>query len=152
MRSGGLRPRSGRRFQHAIIAQGFLEPEAGSPGRGDGGVVIEMASQDAFYDQRHVCAALDMPPEKVRIIQPPMGGSFGGKDGITFQPLLALGALRAQRPVQIVLEHAKSLRVHVKRHPTRMHYKLGLDANGQILALQTEIHTDTGPYQTRDQT
>jgi CO/xanthine dehydrogenase Mo-binding subunit/aerobic-type carbon monoxide dehydrogenase small subunit (CoxS/CutS family) len=137
-------------FSTPIIAQGFLEPEAGMgyPAE-DGGVVVEMASQDAFYDRQHVCAALDMPPEKVRIIQPPMGGSFGGKDGITFQPLLALGALRTQRPVQIVLERAESLRVHVKRHPTRMHYKLGLDANGQILALQTEIHTDTGPYQTQ---
>ena len=137
-------------FSTPIIVQGFLEPEAGIgyPAK-DGGVVIVMASQDAFYDRRHVCAALDMPPEKVRIIQPPMGGSFGGKDGITFQPLLALGALRTQRPVQIVLERAESLRVHVKRHPTRMHYKLGLDAEGQIMALQTEIHTDTGPYQTQ---
>jgi len=137
-------------FSTPIIAQGFLEPEAGIgyPAE-DGGVVVEMASQDAFYDRRHVCAALGLPPEKVRIIQPPMGGSFGGKDGITFQPLLALGALRTQRPVQIVLTRAESLRVHVKRHPTRMHYKLGLDAEGQIQALQTEIHTDTGPYQTQ---
>ena len=137
-------------FSTPIIAQGFLEPEAGvAYPAADGGVVVEMASQDAFYDQRHVCAALDMPPDKVRIIQPPMGGSFGGKDGITFQPLLALGALRTQRPVQIVLERAESLRVHVKRHPARMHYKLGLDAEGQIMALQTELHVDTGPYQTQ---
>ena len=137
-------------FSTPIIAQGFLEPEAGVayPAQ-DGGVVVEMASQDAFYDQRQVCAALDMPPEKVRIIQPPMGGSFGGKDGLTFQPLLALGALRTQRPVQIVLERAESLRVHVKRHPTRMHYKLGLDAEGKILALEAKIHTDTGPYMTQ---
>jgi CO/xanthine dehydrogenase Mo-binding subunit/aerobic-type carbon monoxide dehydrogenase small subunit (CoxS/CutS family) len=137
-------------FSTPIIAQGFLEPESGIgyPAE-DGGVVVEMASQDAFYDQRHLCAALNMPPEKVRIIQPPMGGSFGGKDGITFQPLLALGALRTQRPVQIVLERAESLRVHVKRHPTHMHYKLGLNAEGQILALQTELHIDTGPYKTQ---
>ncbi len=137
-------------FSTPGIAQGFLEPEAGVayPAE-DGGVVVEMASQDAFYDQRHVCAALDMPPDKVRIIQPPMGGSFGGKDGITFQPLLALGALRTQRPVQIVLERAESLRVHVKRHPTQMHYKLGLDAEGKILALEAEIHADTGPYMTQ---
>ena len=92
-----------------------------------------------------------MPPEKVRIIQPPMGGSFGGKDGITFQPLLALGALRTQRPVQIVLERAESLRVHVKRHPTRMHYKLGLDAKANPGPANRDPYR-TGPYQTQGPT
>lgn len=137
-------------FSTPIIAQGFLEPEAGlaypAP---DGSIIVKMASQDAFSDHRQICEILALPPDKVRVIQPPMGGSFGGKDSLTFQPLLALGALRLQRPVQIVLERSESLRMHVKRHPARMHYKLGLDAEGQFLALQAEIHTDTGPYQTQ---
>ena len=48
---------------------------------------------------RHVCAALDMPPEKVRIIQPPMGRLIWAvKDGITFQTPAGPGRIAHTAP------------------------------------------------------
>jgi aldehyde oxidoreductase len=130
-----------------IIDQGFLEPEAGlaypSP---DGGVTVEIGSQNVFGDWDQLTDILALPKEKIRVIQLPTGGGFGGKLDMLLQPHLALGALISQRPVKIVLTREESLRSHAKRHPAWMTYKAGVDKEGHILALEGKIIIDTGAY------
>ena len=99
-----------------------------------------------FDDRTQLSEILNMPEEKIRIIQIPMGGAFGGKDDMILQQHLSLGVLKTGRPVKIVLSREESLRSHPKRHPARMRYKTGADASGKILSVEADIVLDTGAY------
>ncbi len=126
----------------------YLETEAGwAIAREDGTVEITASTQTPFRDKMEVAEALGVPMEKVRIIAPYCGGAFGGKDGITVQSLLALAALKFPgRPVKMVWEREESFLASAKRHRATCAYRLGADAEGRFVALETEIYYDTGPY------
>ncbi|MGD2251763.1 MAG: molybdopterin-dependent oxidoreductase [Anaerolineales bacterium] len=130
-----------------FIEHAFLEPESAlAYPDGEGGVVLEMGSQALFDDRTQLSEILDLPEEKIRVIQAPQGGSFGGKEDMILQQHLALAALRTGRPAKITLTREESLRVHVKRHPAWIGYKTGADKNGRILALEADITLDAGAY------
>ena len=87
-----------------IIEHAFLEPECGvSFVTEDGGVTVQVPTQTSFDDQTQLSEILDLPPEKIRVVQLPQGGSFGGKEDMVLQQYLALGALLTGRPVKMVL-------------------------------------------------
>ena len=134
-------------YSTPFIEHGFLEPESGLgyPSE-DGGVIIKYPTQSAFDDRRQLSDILAMPPDKIRVIALISGGAFGGKEDIIFHQHLALAALKTGKPVKITLTREESLRVHVKRHPARMHFKTGADAEGHFLAIEANIILDTGAY------
>jgi CO/xanthine dehydrogenase Mo-binding subunit/aerobic-type carbon monoxide dehydrogenase small subunit (CoxS/CutS family) len=134
-------------YQTPFIEHGFLEPESGLafPMK-DGGVEIHIGTQTAFDDRTQLTEILAMPPEKIRIIQNPIGGAFGAKEDMILQQYLALGALKCKRPVKMVMTREESLRVHVKRHPVKLHYKTGADEKGKVLAIEATSVLDTGAY------
>ncbi len=134
-------------FTTPLIEHGFIEPESGLAfPEEDGGVTLKVGVQSVFDDRTQLSEILDLPEEKIRVIQLPIGGAFGGKEDMILQQFLALGAVLLKRPVKMVLSREESLRVHVKRHPVKMYYKIGADASGHVQALQSNILTDTGIY------
>src|SRR5262249_52375519 len=58
----------------------------------------------------------------------------------------ALAAWLLQRPVKCVLSREESLRMHAKRHPIRMAYAAGCDADGRLTALRVRAIGDSGAY------
>jgi CO/xanthine dehydrogenase Mo-binding subunit/aerobic-type carbon monoxide dehydrogenase small subunit (CoxS/CutS family) len=134
-------------YETSRIEHAFMEPESGV-GRPDedGGVILEIPSQTVFDDRTQLSESLGMPLEKIRIVQIPQGGSFGAKEDMILQVFLALGSLKSGRPVKMVLTREESLRVHQKRHPVKMHYRVGCDQEGNLLALDVSINTDKGAY------
>ncbi len=130
-----------------FIEHAFLEPESGIafPTQ-NGGVMIQMGTQCAFDDRTQLSEILALPEDKIRVVQLPMGGAFGGKEDMILQQYLSLGVLRTGRPVKMVLTREESLRAHPKRHAARMHFKSGVDSDGHVLALEAKIILDTGAY------
>jgi xanthine dehydrogenase molybdenum-binding subunit len=134
-------------FETQVIDQAFLEPEASlvEP-EADGGYRVYSCGQGVFDDQLQLCALFELPPEKLRIVLVPTGGGFGAKEDLNVQPQALLMAMLTGRPVKIALNMAESTRFHPKRHPFRMHYKVGCDQDGMLLAVQARILGDTGGY------
>ena len=87
-----------------------------------------------------------LPEEQVRVVQLPTGGAFGGKEDVLLQHILALAALKFQRPVKITLSRRESLQVVQKKHPSRFRVRLGLDGESRFTALTADILTDKGAY------
>jgi aldehyde oxidoreductase len=130
-----------------FVEHGFLEPEAGIGYLDEQGrVVIQIGTQAAFEDRAQLADILALPLEKIRVMQIPPGGAFGGKEDMVIQQFLALGALETGKPVKIVLSRPESLRGHVKRHPAWVHYKTGADRDGRVLAIEQRVTLDTGAY------
>jgi CO/xanthine dehydrogenase Mo-binding subunit len=61
-------------------------------------------------------------------------------------PIAALGALKTGRPVKVTLDRDESVRSSTKRHAFAMDYKVGLDRQGYIHAVDADILMDAGPY------
>lgn len=126
----------------------YLETEAGIAWREDDGTLIIVASsQTPFRDRMELSHALGLPPGRIRVIAPYLGGGFGGKDGVTVQGFLALAALHAGgRPVKMWYSREESFLAGTKRHPAILKYSLGCDRHGILYALDCRIVMDTGAY------
>lgn len=125
----------------------FLEPEQGvGVPDADGGVTVYCGAQHPYRDQMQISRSLGIKPQRIRVVASPTGGAFGGKDEITLQILLAMGALATGRPVKIVLSREESVVAGWKRHPMTIHMRTGADSEGHLTAQQVRLVADTGAY------
>ena len=83
--------------------QAFLEPEAGIAWVDEHDVINIRVSTQVVEHFRSIADALGLPHNKVHLKAEYVGGGFGGKENITVETYLALLALRARRPVKLVL-------------------------------------------------
>lgn len=129
------------------IDHAYLEPDAGiSYLDEEGRVTVVCPTQNVHYDQKEVARVLNLPLERVRIIQPTTGGAFGGRLDITVQCLLALAAFHLKKAVRIVYSREEVFQVISKRHPLRIRCKTGAKKNGKLTAVEIHILGDTGAY------
>lgn len=125
----------------------FLETEGGMAEiDGDGNITVWAGGQHPYRDQLQVARALGYNPKKIRIVNNPLGGAFGGKDEITVQIHLALLALHTKRPVKLWLSREESVVSGWKRHPMAVFYKTAFKRDGTLLANEVKIYGDTGAY------
>ena len=134
-------------FTTSRVVHGYTEVESGyAVPDGNGGVAIYYPTQGVFDDRRQVAGALGLEEHKVRVIQLPMGGAFGGKEDVLFQHILAAAALKFNKTVKITISREDSLRVVQKKHGIDFKASLGVDKSGQFKVLDVDIAMDTGAY------
>jgi len=131
------------------IEHAYIEPEAviAMPIE-NGGVKVIGSIQNPFSARRIVCNVLNLPPEKVQIVQAQLGGSFGGKDDTMcmLSARAAIAALKANRPVKIRYTREESILESYKRHPYVLKYKVGFSKAGKINAIKIDLLADGGAY------
>ncbi|MGC8943267.1 MAG: xanthine dehydrogenase family protein molybdopterin-binding subunit [Caldisericia bacterium] len=109
-------------------------------------ITVFCGGQYPFRDQIQIARVLAVDPRKVRVINEPMGGGFGGKDEITTQIHLALLAYHTKRPVKMEINRDESIIFSWKRHPMILKYKTGVRKDGTLVANEVYIYADTGAY------
>ncbi len=128
-----------------MVEHAFLQPEAGlSYLEEDGTLTVVLATQYPHYDREEVGATLNIPIEKVRIINTNVGGAFGAREDISLQVHLALAALTLNRPIKTIYSREESILAHSKRHPMIMKYRTGADKDGYLQFMEADIIGDTG--------
>ncbi len=112
------------------------------------GWVLQVYSQGqgVFDDRKQIASFLGLPEERVHVTLVSNGGAFGGKEDMSIQGQTALLAMVTQRPVKITLTREESIRLHPKRHPMKLTYTVGCDAEGHLTAVKARIVGDTGAY------
>jgi CO/xanthine dehydrogenase Mo-binding subunit len=113
---------------------------------GEGCVTIVAGHQEPHWARDWTAKMLGLPQEKVRVITPPIGGAFGGKQDPW--PLMAgaLAAYHVRLPVRLAYTRRESFAASPKRHPYRMDYRLGATADGTLTGLRVRIVANTGAY------
>lgn len=109
-----------------------------------GKVTIWSSTQVPFPAREQVAHALQIPISKVRVIAPPIGGGFGAKCQVGFEPQIAAVARKAGRPVKLVLTRDEELITANPRHPSKIRIKSGVKNDGTITAREAEVYLDTG--------
>jgi len=135
-------------FTTQAVEHAYLEPEAGVAEWNDGKVTVRAACQYPQTIQKQLAKILGVREEEVRVISHPTGGAFGGKTGISVHALLALAAAHSKRRVKLTWSREESLRASVKRHPMRLKYQIGFDAEGRIVGVKGRILANAGSYYT----
>ena len=88
---------------------------------------------------------LNLPLARVRVIVEPLGGGFGSKGSLRLEPITAFLALKAQRPVKIVLSREEEF-LTVCKHPATIRIKTGVMKDGTLVARQVSANFNTGAY------
>jgi xanthine dehydrogenase D subunit len=134
-------------YEIGMQDQAFLGPEAGlAVPDGAGGVELFVSTQWLHVDQQQICAALGLPPEKVRLTLAGVGGAFGGREDLSMHVHACLLALHIGKPVKMTYSREESFFGHVHRHPARISYEHGADRDGALVYVRATIHLDGGAY------
>jgi CO/xanthine dehydrogenase Mo-binding subunit len=125
----------------------YLQPEAGiAYFDEEKRLAIECAGQWTHADRNGIAHALGLSDEQVRIIYPAIGGAFGGREDLSVQIVLALAAMKLNRPVKIIWSRKESIVGHGKRHPMTLKTKWAATKEGKLLAAETTVIADAGAY------
>jgi len=125
-----------------------LEPDCGSAYvEEDGTLTILSKSIGLHLHHAMICPGIGVPPEKLRIIQNPTGGTFGYKFSPTMEALLGVACLACDgKPVSLVYDQFQNITYTGKRSPAEIKAKWGADKDGKIVALEYDWWLDHGPY------
>ena len=98
-------------------------------------LTMSSTTQVPFLYQRDLAQALGIGGDRVRVLQPPVGGNFGrGLDLYPIDVIAALLARRARRPVKIEFERLEEFVACPTREPCTIRLRTAADAEGRLLA------------------
>jgi aldehyde oxidoreductase len=124
-----------------------IEPDCGQAFLDDEGVLnIQSKSIGLHLHHAMICPGLGIPPEKLRIIQNPTGGTFGYKFSPTLEALVGVACLATKRPVSLNYDMFQGITYTGKRSPVGMKLKMAADKEGKLLAMEADWWVDHGPY------
>ncbi len=129
----------------------YLEPQGAiALPRENGGMEVLGSLQCPFYVQKAVAQALALPLSRVRVVQSPVGGAFGGKEDVPSEvsARAAVAAAKFRRPVKVVYRRRDDVQLTSKRHPCTMRYRVGVKRDGTLVAADVELQFNAGAYAT----
>ena len=115
--------------------------------RRDGTMTTWNSTQVSHFVQQGLTGALGLPPHKIRVIAPDLGGGFGTKaSGYAEDALVPIAARVLGRPVKWI----ESRREHMSSAAHARHQvhaiSLAASRDGTILAVRDRIRLDLGAY------
>src|SRR5207244_2242545 len=128
----------------------YIEPNGVIAVPEHGGVTVYGSMQCPYYVHRALKVLLDLPDEKVRVVQTETGGGFGGKE--EYPSMIAghaaLLARKSGRPVKLIYDRVEDMVATTKRHPAIIRHRTGVTRGGRLTAIDIEVVLDGGAYAT----
>jgi CO/xanthine dehydrogenase Mo-binding subunit len=135
------------RFRTGMVHQGYTEPRAAVAQWDSSGTVTVWSNTQLPFDVQNTLAEiLRMPPSKIRVVVPGIGGGFGGKLRIGVEHFAAVLAKRTGRAVKVVTTTDEELTAAYPRQGTLVELKTGVTNDGRIVAREGRIWFDTGAF------
>jgi len=112
-----------------------------------GNLTMWSTTQVPFLYQRDLSEALGIGGDRVRVMQPPVGGNFGrGLDIYPIDVIAALLARAARRPVKIEFDRLEEFIACPTREPCAIRLRTAADRDGRLLARDAHVTIDGGAY------
>ena len=111
-----------------------IEPEAVIARPTPEGMTIYAPTNSVYNVRQTISQTLGVDEHNVRFITPTIGVSFGAKnyDLAVMASRAAVAAGIIKRPCKIVYTREASIMEGTKRHPYKIHYKVGMNGDGRI--------------------
>ena len=134
-------------FETGYQEQLYMEKQ-GVVGNLEGDVVTIYGSlQCPYYVLNALKHSTGLDADKLRVVQSPTGGAFGGKE--EYPSLIACqvaaATMKLRKPIQLIFDRREDILVTTKRHPSRTLITSYIK-NNQIIGMDFDISLDAGPY------
>ncbi len=136
------------KFATQRVTIGFMEPHVAIASvDGSGRILFQGSKQSPYITWRHLAWGLGIPLDKIRIINPYIGGAFSGKHEALDLDFCAVRlAQKTGRPVKIVVTQDEVIGTYRQRHEKHVWLKMGMKRDGTILATDCRYIADGGAY------
>jgi CO/xanthine dehydrogenase Mo-binding subunit len=111
----------------------------------DGHVDVWATTQTPHVLRGQLAEQFGLPVSAVRVVVPTLGGAYGGKCYPKIEPLTAVLAQIARRPVRLHLTREEEF-VTITKHGMVIEMKTGLRRDGTIVARKSTCYFNTGAY------
>jgi putative selenate reductase molybdopterin-binding subunit len=111
-------------------------------------LVIRTSTQVPFHVRRMVAPLLGLPVKQIRVVKPRIGGGFGVKQEMLIEDIVGHLTMATGRPVRYELTREEEFVSSRTRHPQTITLKTGVDASGNLMALDMNVVANTGAYGT----
>lgn len=124
----------------------YLEPQGMIAIYKDDEIVVQGSMQCLYYIKNALLSALACGDDKVRVVQSPTGGGFGGKEEFPSMMAchVAVAAKAVKKSVMLVFDRSEDMVVTTKRHPAKLKYRTALDQEGNILSMCVDVFLNGG--------
>lgn len=133
-------------YQTAPVEHAYLEPEAVLAEPDGDGMLVWSTTKSVHHDRAEIARVLGWPLERIHVVAPAIGGSFGGKPDLPLNCMAALLAARTGSPVRMVYAREESLQVSTKRHACVLRYVHGAKKDGTLVYVRLDALADAGAY------
>ena len=108
---------------------------------------LTLGSQGSHIIRDIICGVMNLPPDKMRVITPDVGGGFGTKlFPYREYALAAVAAERLRKPVRWVCDRSEHFLGDSHGRDNISTARLAVDDKGRFLALELDIIADMGAY------
>jgi putative selenate reductase molybdopterin-binding subunit len=109
-------------------------------------LVVRTSAESAYAVQHIIAPLIDLPPRRIRVVTPRVGGSFGAKQGILVEDICALLTLATRRPVKLEYSRADEFRSSRALPAQFIQIKTGVRRDGTLVANQVTLLAGIGAY------
>jgi len=110
-----------------------------------GQVTLWTSSQSPFAQRDLIAQSLSIPHGNLRVVAPYVGGGFGGKAGVSMEACaVAMAQAVKGHPVKLRMTREEEFICTTVRQSLVAHTKIGCDAEGNLLAMETQYYFGGG--------
>ena len=110
-------------------------------------ICVVTSTQIPHIVRRVVGQALGIPWGRVRVVKPYIGGGFGNKQEVLYEPLNAwLCAQVGGRPVRLEVSREETFQNTRSRHPISFDVRAAVDGDGYLMARECVAVSNQGGY------
>ena len=129
------------------VANAQMEPRSAIGAYENGVTTLISGSQGVSRQQVVLAQALGVPPDKVHVICPDVGGGFGPRSNLYPEQLLVCwAARRVRRTVRWTSDRSEAFLTDYQGRDMTVRAALALAADGRILALRAELLGNIGAH------
>lgn len=132
-------------YRTPSAAHAAMEPHATLAEWAEGRLTLWTGTQTPFNLRADIAGTFGLAEEAIRVVAPPMGGSFGAKTFVRLEAVVAALARKAGAPVKAVLDRGEEF-VTLNRHPATIRVRVGARRDGTLVAKELDCWVDTGAY------
>ncbi len=126
-------------YYNSYVAHSAMETHTALAEVKETGATVWASTQAPFRAKDEIVRVLGLPPEKVRVITPFVGGGFGGKTRNTQAVQAARLAKITGKPVQVAWSRADEFFYDTFRPAAVVKIKSGISRSGQIVFWDYEV-------------
>lgn len=124
-----------------------MEPHAALAVWEDATLTLHASQQGVVYSHSTVAQTLQIPPERVRVVTPYIGGGFGSKVATHAEAILAaLAAKVVGRPVKVAQTRQQMFSSSGHRPRGIQRVRLGAERDGRLASIGHDAWMQTTPY------